>query len=469
MPPAFFRVARGAVACIVAVMSLLRAPSLLRISSLLRVPFVLLAACLALPCAVRAATLPVATPAAFAEAVSKARPGDALVLAAGDWRDARLRVSCQGTAEALIVISAEQPGRVRFTGRSNLVVDGAHVVVRGFVWTEGRSEKDAIVALRGVGHRVTDCAFIRYNPDSIKTRYPWVHLTGQLHRVDHCRFEGQTHSGVTLQIRVGQGDNRHRVDRNHFLDRRRGDGNGFETIQVGLSQDSLNPSRTVVEENLFVSCDGEIEVISNKSCENTYRRNTFRACAAALTLRHGDRCLVERNAFFAAGKKGAAGIRVIGSDHIVRGNYLEGVGDGPGGVIAISAGIPDSPLAGYWKADRALVQENLLWHTTGAAFGLAAGLGTSGRTLLAKDVRIEGNAIVPDPARPAIALVKDAPGEGFVFRANAYRAPATQPTGNPAAGFSAEAPLPEREAFLARCQPLSPADVGPSWWPQEKR
>jgi poly(beta-D-mannuronate) lyase len=50
----------------------------------------------------------------------------------------------------------------------------------------------------------------------------------------------------------------------------------------------MSNSRTVVEHNLFQECNGEIEIVSSKSCENTYRYNTFLNCEGAVTLRHGD-------------------------------------------------------------------------------------------------------------------------------------------------------------------------------------
>jgi len=59
----------------------------------------------------------------------------------------------------------------------------------------------------------------------------------------------------------------------------------------------MRNSRAVVESNLFDRCDGELEIISSKSCENVYRHNTFLDCAGMLTLRHGNRCTVEGNFF----------------------------------------------------------------------------------------------------------------------------------------------------------------------------
>jgi len=40
----------------------------------------------------------------------------------------------------------------------------------------------------------------------------------------------------------------------------------------------MRESFTTVEQNYFYRCDGEHEVISNKSCRNLYRGNTFVEC-----------------------------------------------------------------------------------------------------------------------------------------------------------------------------------------------
>ena len=105
----------------------------------------------------------------------------------------------------------------------------------------------------------------------------------------------------------------------------------------------MRNSGTLVESNLFDRCDGEIEIISSKSCENIYRFNTFLDCAGMLTLRHGNRCRVEGNFFLGHHKKGSGGIRIIGEDHIIINNYIEGIEKGG---FWITSGIVNSPLNG---------------------------------------------------------------------------------------------------------------------------
>ncbi len=97
---------------------------------------------------------------------------------------------------------------------------------------------------------------------------------------------------------------------------------GGETIRLDDSSNSMRSANCIIENNLFEHCDGETECISNKSCDNIYRSNTFREVQGTLTLRHGNRCLVENNIFFGNKRNQTGGIRIIGEDHRILNNYL---------------------------------------------------------------------------------------------------------------------------------------------------
>lgn len=418
-----------------------------------------------------------ASPSAAADllrhALTTARPGETISLPAGEWRDVVMELKLNGAPDAPITITAEVPGGTRFTGRSRVKLLGSHLVLSGLVFADGDSEDAPVITIRGENNRLTDTAILRFNPPDPATRYPWVQVHGRGHRVDRCRFEGQNHSGVTLQVMVGAGDNRLRIDHNHFLHRAPGQGNGFESLQLGQSQDSPNPSRSLVEHNLFEACDGEAEIVSNKSCENTYWANTFLRCAGTLTLRHGDRCIVEDNAFLGEGKKGAGGIRVIGRDHLVRRNRLEGVSAFDGGVVAIYAGIPDGPLNGYFAADRARVEQNFFSDTQGGCFMLGAGFGTRDRSVLPGEVCLQGNWVVVDERSQdsKAAMVKwagpgplDARISGNLIGSARLPSPSSDLPAVNEEGFRVSpAPL-LRERLLGEVLPLSARDVGPTWW-----
>ena len=66
-----------------------------------------------------------------------------------------------------------------------------------------------------------------------------------------------------------------------------------------------------------------MEIVSNKSGNNTYQYNTFRECEGTLTLRHGDSCTVNGNFFFGKNKENTAGVAIIGEGHHVFNNYFQ--------------------------------------------------------------------------------------------------------------------------------------------------
>jgi len=120
---------------------------------------------------------------------------------------------------------------------------------------------------------------------------------------------------------------------------------------------------TVVEHNLFEDCDGDPEIISVKTCDDTMRYNTFIRCAGTLSLRHGNRSSVYGNFFLGEGKSGTGGIRLYGDDHLIYNNYFEGLTgttwDAP---ITLTNGDYDggSNLSKHFRINRAIVIHNTL-------------------------------------------------------------------------------------------------------------
>jgi len=353
-------------------------------------------------------------PARLQEIADALEPGDSLILGSGYWPDVQLVLRNEGTREAPITIRAETPGSAVLSGATHIAIGGSHIVVEGFHFKNaypptfaiaGSAESDgpdALIDFRAGPEeyardsRITNCYFEACNPADDR-RYHWVRLLGLRNRVDHCRFEGQAHEGVTVQVRLDIPDAAHRIDHNYFFDRKPGDGNGFETIQIGQSWASMESGKCIVENNIFESCDGETEIISSKTCDNIIRGNLFLRSAGTLTIRHGNRTTAEGNVFIGDGKPNAGGIRVIGEDHRILGNYFYGINSYTGGVIVLYCGIPDGPLNGYAAARRARVANNVLIHSQGNAFYLNGGFGTRNRTLLAEGASIENNVVFHSP------------------------------------------------------------------------
>lgn len=310
----------------------------------------------------------VSDPKGFEEASKTAKAGDAIVLKNGQWKDARLKCRASGTEEVPLTIKAETPGRVLLTGRSRLQISGSFVLVEGLCFQDPTGEEaiELRIDTDEVAHecRVTDCAVVNTLPGrDTKETARFISIYGREHRVDHCRFEGKTTPGPSMVVWLSKDHDdwgRHRIDHNYFGRRERLGKNGGETIRLGDSDTSMLEPRCVVEYNLFEKCDGEAECISNKSCGNLYRRNTFLEVAGTLTLRHGNRCTVEENAFLGNHAKGTGGVRVIGENHRVIRNYFENLtGDKERSALCVMAGIPNTPLNGYAQVKDARIEGNI--------------------------------------------------------------------------------------------------------------
>ena len=328
-----------------------------------------------------------------------------MVMANGEWKDQGISFNGHGTQDKPITLRAATPGKVVLSGRSSLSITGQYLVVRGLYLKDGGGASNGIM-IGGQHCRLTDSAVIG------GTYKFFVHFAGTENRMDHCYVAGKTSDSPTVQIEVEKRPNHHRIDHNYFGPRPPLGRNGGETMRVGYSWQSMSNSATVVEENLFDRCDGEIEIISSKSCENVYRNNTFLDCAGMLTLRHGNRCVVENNFFLAHHKRGSGGIRVIGEDHRILNNYIDGVAQGG---IWITAGISNSPLKGYFQARNILIASNTIVDCRGPCLDLDAGFGRSGRTLHPENVTIAMNLF----SLPADGvLIQGTEGAGFEWKGN---------------------------------------------------
>jgi poly(beta-D-mannuronate) lyase len=339
------------------------------------------------PAAASGADYKMSSSAEISRTIPNLQPGDSVTLKNGVWTDQIINFNGHGTAQSPVTLRAETPGQVIFTGKSSVKITGEHVIVSGLAITNGDSATDGFL-LAGQHCRLTESSVT----DS--TFKFFIHVDGSDNRVDHCYVAGKTSESPTFQIEVGAKPNHHLIDHNHFGPRPPLGRNGGETMRVGYSWQSMSNSSSVVEYNLFERCDGEIEIISSKSCDNVYRYNTFLDCAGMLTLRHGNRCRVEGNFIIAHHQRGSGGIRVIGEDHVLINNYIEGVSQG---AFWITSGIENSPLKGYFRARNAIIAFNTVVDCAGAYLDLSAGFGSSERTLLPENITVADNLFVlPD-------------------------------------------------------------------------
>lgn len=293
----------------------------------------------------------------------KLQPGDKVIFKKGVWKDQQINIKANGTKDKPILITVEKAGETVFSGNSNLKIDGNWLVVDGFVFKDGFSEKaDVILFTKNASNsRLTNSVIFDYNPSDKTRDYKWVSLNGENNRVDHCDFTGKTHQGTTLVVWLDEKPNYHKIDYNYFGPRPALGVNGGETIRIGTSTWSMHDSYTTVENNVFDKCDGEMEIISIKSGHNIINNNLFYECNGTVTFRHGNFNTVSNNYMIGNGKKSTGGIRVIGENHKVFGNYLQGLdGNGLRAAIAVMNALEKPQLHEYFQVINAQIYDNII-------------------------------------------------------------------------------------------------------------
>ena len=335
-------------------------------------------------------------------AIVSAQPGDTITMADGVWTNVAILFDSQGAEGDSIRLEAETPGGVVLDGFSTLRIAGDYLVVDGLRFEGGALSNGHVIQFRNgsrsANHsRLTNSTVVDVNPDAKQTEYKWISLYGTHNRVDHNYIRGKTNVGSTLVVWLESAATHeptyHRIDHNHFGPRPPLGQNEGETIRIGTSTTSMQDAFVTVENNLFERCDGETEIISNKSGQNVFRGNTFLRSRGSLTLRHGNGALVEGNVFLGQNVDDTGGVRVIGEDHVIVNNYFDLLrGTGFESAIAIMNGVPDSPLNRYFQVRNVTIAHNTIVRAR-QAVTLGAGA-DSERTLPPDGVRFVNNVIL---------------------------------------------------------------------------
>ena len=296
----------------------------------------------------------VTTPQAYSQALAKAKAGDVIKLANGVWRDFEILFTGEGEKGNPIRLTSQTKGKVILSGQSNLRLAGNYLEVSGLVFKDGYTPTQEVISFRknknelANNSRVTEVVIDNFNQPERQEADFWVMLYGKNNRFDHSHLVGKRNKGVTMAVKLNSAESRennHRIDHNYFGPRPILGSNGGETLRIGTSHFSRTDSKTIVENNYFDRCDGELEIISSKSGSNVIRNNTFYKSRGTLTMRHGNNTLVEGNVFFGADEDHTGGIRVINARQIVRNNYMQDIkGTRFGGALVVMNGVPNLSL-----------------------------------------------------------------------------------------------------------------------------
>ena len=279
--------------------------------------------------------------------------GDTVILADGTYTsDARIKFSpTTGTAAMPIIFRPQTPGGVKFTGGLKMSIGGDYVIVDGFHWLGGYGASNFIEFRDGSDYAnystIQNCAIdgLQVDPDDLEpgtsVKHRWIVLYGTYNTVINCSFMNKTNAGALILVELeynaspddGVTNTRcnvvgHTISNNYFykyakIDPALTNAGDSETIRVGTSEYQNVDSSTTISNNYFVEADGENEIITNKSKNNTYINNTFRRCRGSLVLRHGSHATVDGNYFLGEDVDGTGGIRIVDSNHIITNNYIQ--------------------------------------------------------------------------------------------------------------------------------------------------
>lgn len=281
---------------------------------------------------------------------SSLNAGDTVILADGTYTsDARIKFSpSTGTASNPITFRPQTPGGVIFTGGLKMSIGGDHVIVDGFHWKGGYGASNFIEFRDGSNYAnnsfIQNCAIdgLEISPsdkaddqasNSI-TKHRWIVLYGTNNTVTNCSFLNKNSAGALILVELYYNASAscasvgHKITKNYFykyakMDSSLSNSGDSETIRIGSSSNQNVIANVTVSNNYFVEADGENEIITNKSKNNTFTNNTFRRCRGSLVLRHGSNATVQGNVFLGENVDGTGGIRITDSNHNITNNYIQ--------------------------------------------------------------------------------------------------------------------------------------------------
>lgn len=333
-------------------------------------------------------------------AISQAEPGSEIVMANGDWKDVQIKFVGVGTEESPITLRAETPGKVFVRGESDLKLGGDYLVVDGLCFEGGASPSTAVIQFfinedtLANNSRVTNCVIRDFSKAQRNMTDFWVLFKGRYNQLDHCYLAEKSNRGPTVRVNLSGNQsikNHHKISNNHFGTRPPKGGPSAETIQIGSSFNSMTPSHTLIMDNLFERCNGEVEVISSKSNFNEFRNNVFYKSQGSLVTRHGNYCIADGNYFIGdEDSPFVGGVRLIGTGHLVTNNYFYNLhGKDFRAPLAMVNGVYKPTINRYWQVTDAVVAYNT-WVNCTSPWQLGVGSNVDQKDILpASEIRSE--------------------------------------------------------------------------------
>jgi poly(beta-D-mannuronate) lyase len=303
------------------------------------------------------------------QAINEVTPGTEIILANGVWKDVQIKLFGMGTDENPITLRAETPGEVFIEGQSFLHLGGEHLIIDGLYFRNGYTPSSGIIRYKigadsvAFNCRVTSCVIDGFTQPNRWENDRWIEFYGKHNQLDHCYISGKSNDGETIRVFFTGNkhiDTYHQIVNNYFGPRPRKGGPRAETIRLGDSKTRLSPGYVNVSDNYFDACNGEVEIISDKTNYNSFTNNIFYKCEGSLVLRHGNYATVNANIFIGGDESDFyGGIRVVNTGHWITNNYFYKIsGEEFRSPLAIMNGIPMTPLNRYRQVSDAVIAYN---------------------------------------------------------------------------------------------------------------
>jgi poly(beta-D-mannuronate) lyase len=280
------------------------------------------------------------------------KAGDKVLLFDEVISNLNLNISSKGELLKRITIQPLNPGKVIVTGRISLIISGRYTTIANIIFKDGGNPNSII--LKGYGNRLTG-----FDINLNNTNGPIIMVHPKNNRIDHCYIHDFTKSDRWIQKDPNStSEDFFLFDHNFVKNRKQGDSNGFETLQL-RNEDNKIQSKSIITQNYFENCDGEIELISIKSSDNIISNNTIDQCKGTITLRSGFNNIIVNNKFIQSNLKDAGGVRITGEGHIIKSNLFSNIKNGNtnGAALSIMNGTNEKPT--YQQVKNLIISNNL--------------------------------------------------------------------------------------------------------------
>jgi hypothetical protein len=415
-------------------------------------------------------------------AIASASPGDVVIVPNGTYdklasrrTNDNVNVGVSGTLGNNIILRAETPGGVKFTGTFYIMVYGSHIIIRDFMFEDIRSYSPltlqlVVINAKGDHIRVTNNHFKNLGVRGDKWGgYAIRHQTGADNgEIDYNTFENWASIELLSPLKVF---NLH-IHHNYLTSPVAAGADHDSAMHIGgdgLDIQATN-SNHIVEYNYFKSCNGDPETISSKISSVTYRYNVFDGREypgkmGALVLRAGDDSIVESNYFYGMGQgNGGFAIRIYGEGHKIINNYIEeSLSDSIS--ILVASGIHTTPhTSGHVRAKNIEILNNTIVNSTTNSNSILVGKWWPTELYKPENVTLKNNIIVQSLG----ALVKHYGCTGtFIWENNLhwnagsanYWVYGESGTAEPASGITHATPNLIQGTNIQRLQPSSTSAI----------